>query len=550
MSYSKSVDNKCCHDGCLGNLFSKLTFRQLDSEKSKEANNTVVNEDNNDINKCNMSCITYMHFVALINFISRRKNTNDYTSRPPDDTIDYTFQPSNTTDYTSQPPGNTISISSTIPNLNNSILKKSANVSNFFKGSCTKCGREKLYEEWCEPCDRDILKSNFSNWTSGNKEIDTFIQETQLSATTKFNFLEWIPFSSLINIEPIGEGGFGKVYRAKWVDGPRTKWNAEKVVWERYSNVDVALKCLKTEIFTELFEELKSHLKSNNELVGRFNTLRTYGITYDPEIKTYLMVTTLADDGDLSVYLKNQFSTLTYTKKLEILYDIAIGLTQIHKSGLVHRDLHSGNVMCQGIKGRRKGRGEEYRFVIGDLGQATPPKKDDCVFGVMPYIAPEVFCTQFYTQAADVYSFGILMWEITTGLKAFNDRIHDKFLMFDIIYSELRPDISPNTPKLYSHLMKRCWDNNKEKRPSAYELYTTIGLWLNQCLFAPNSDIAKEFKKGDELRSMVPQLQVLHPNNVQYSTSHDVKGLSKLQQFETLDDMNSDFEIPDSLEDL
>ncbi|CAG8763637.1 6028_t:CDS:2 [Cetraspora pellucida] len=293
-----------------------------------------------------------------------------------------------------------------------------------------------------------------------------------------------------------------------------TKWNTEKNDWERYSNVDVALKSLsefKDEDFTSgLFEEviiftpalkvwytdvtfnlniihsliqrdvtrilntfltcfikaLKSHLTSNNQVSGRFTTLRTYGMTYDPKLKAYMMVMTLADYGDLSAYLKKEFSTLSYIHKLEILYDIATGICQIHKSGLVHRDLHSRNVMCQGIKNRSLGRGENHRFVIGK-----------------------------------------------------------------------RPDIVPNTPKLYADLMQRCWCGNKEKRPSAFELYMTIGTWLNQCLFVPDSEITKRFKKGDEHSLKIPQSQSLHPENVLYSTYHKTLPLNPVNS--TMDSYNS-----------
>ncbi|CAG8623750.1 10811_t:CDS:2 [Cetraspora pellucida] len=124
-------------------------------------------------------------------------------------------------------------------------------------------------------------------------------------------------------------GGFGEVFSAIWSDGPRTKWNAEKNYWERYSNVNVALKSLKNikeeDITIDLFKELKSHLKSNDQILGRFNVLRTYGITFDPESKAYMMVMTLADYGDLSTYLQEHFSTLNYIKQFELLYDIATG---------------------------------------------------------------------------------------------------------------------------------------------------------------------------------------------------------------------------------
>ncbi|CAG8785394.1 8787_t:CDS:1, partial [Cetraspora pellucida] len=125
---------------------------------------------------------------------------------------------------------------------------------------CTKCYRKKLLDEWCESCEHENFKSNLDKWTSENDIIDAFIRDTQLSATTKFNFLEWIPYTTLTNIKYIAEGGFGEVFSANWVDGPRTNWNSEKNDWERYSNVDVALKSLskfKYEDFTsDLFKEV------------------------------------------------------------------------------------------------------------------------------------------------------------------------------------------------------------------------------------------------------------------------------------------------------
>ncbi|CAG8606625.1 15269_t:CDS:2, partial [Acaulospora morrowiae] len=231
-----------------------------------------------------------------------------------------------------------------------------------------ECGRKKVGEEWCEKCDRELFQSNFSSWTSGNEHIDAFIRETQLSATTRFNFLEWIPFDQLTEIERIGSGGFGEVFSARWIEGPRTKWNAEKSTWERYPNVKVALKSLiklkEEDVTGDLFQELLLHMKANTQVSGRINTLRTFGMSYDPEQKAYMIVMVLADEGDLGAYLKSNFSSLTYIKRLELLYDIASGLIQIHKSGLVHRDLHSGNVMCMRYKNEKENR-DDYRCVIG-----------------------------------------------------------------------------------------------------------------------------------------------------------------------------------------
>src|SRR2546421_8257678 len=74
---------------------------------------------------------------------------------------------------------------------------------------------------WCKECVPSCL---IEGWTSGNSEIDHFIKDTIYNAKySKYGkyslFLEWIPFDRFEDIKQIGEGGFAKVYSAKWIDG-------------------------------------------------------------------------------------------------------------------------------------------------------------------------------------------------------------------------------------------------------------------------------------------------------------------------------------------
>ena len=87
-------------------------------------------------------------------------------------------------------------------------------------------------------------------------------------------------------------------------------------------------------------------------------------------------------------------------------------------------------------------------------------------YGIIPYIAPEVFQGQKYTEKSDIYSFGMIMWEVMTGRRPFWDRNHDTDLIIDII-DGLRPPIVTNAPEGYIELMKECWHPNPEKRPKA-----------------------------------------------------------------------------------
>jgi len=94
-------------------------------------------------------------------------------------------------------------------------------------------------------------------WTSGSKDIDDFIRETQNNAKSYWIYLEWIEFERFKNIKQIGEGGFARVYSATWLDGRKiiNKYNKKS----RTSPINVALKCFKgsQEISASFLNEVK-----------------------------------------------------------------------------------------------------------------------------------------------------------------------------------------------------------------------------------------------------------------------------------------------------
>src|SRR3989442_9544394 len=119
--------------------------------------------------------------------------------------------------------------------------------------------------------------------------------------------------------------------------------------------------------------------------------------------------------GFISVFTKN-FSTLKWNDKLLLLNNIATGLKVIHEADLVHHDFHAGNVII-----------EEGTAYLSDLGQSFPANEvstDSRVYGVLAFIAPEVLrvlCRHAYTVASDIYSFGMIMWVLTSGQRPFSD---------------------------------------------------------------------------------------------------------------------------------
>ncbi|POG80491.1 hypothetical protein GLOIN_2v1868912, partial [Rhizophagus irregularis DAOM 181602=DAOM 197198] len=94
-------------------------------------------------------------------------------------------------------------------------------------GICGECNEPGTGWYWCQPCNAKRLKDNFKNWTSGDKNIDEFIQQSQLNAVYLSKYLEWIPFENFNNITYITRGGFGKIYSAKWPEGYIYYWDIE-----------------------------------------------------------------------------------------------------------------------------------------------------------------------------------------------------------------------------------------------------------------------------------------------------------------------------------
>ena len=98
-----------------------------------------------------------------------------------------------------------------------------------------------MKNQWCQPCQINHLKENFINWTSGNKEIDDFIQEMQ-SEIKNYNDIvfEWISYNQFDNIEKLSENGFSIIYSAILKNGP-LYYNITAKKYERLSNKKVIL---------------------------------------------------------------------------------------------------------------------------------------------------------------------------------------------------------------------------------------------------------------------------------------------------------------------
>jgi serine/threonine protein kinase len=186
-------------------------------------------------------------------------------------------------------------------------------------------------------------------------------------------------------------------------------------------------------------------------------------VTKDPAEKDYMMVMRYAEDGSLRKLLDECYETLTWKQKIFILYFIARSLNQIHEAGLVHKDFHSGNIVNSFIP------------FITDFGLCRPVSEDSTktsqknIYGVLPYVAPELFDRKEYTQESDIYSFGIIMTEVLTGYPPYYDIPHDDYLKINIC-SGRRPEIKCEVPQLLLDIIEKCLDAEPKNRPTSLNL--------------------------------------------------------------------------------
>ncbi|GBC03957.1 hypothetical protein RclHR1_05420001, partial [Rhizophagus clarus] len=304
---------------------------------------------------------------------------------------------------------------------------------------------------------------------SENATLDEFILEKRL---------KWIPYNHFENVEYLDKGGFGIIYKAIWL-----KSNGKK---------EVALKCLNNLNEDNLNENLDGFLNEwdcHKKCLKSVSIINLHGFTKNPDTLNYMVVMDYANKGNLRGNLTKVIEN-NWNQRLFMLYKIISGLKEIHKQNLIHCDFHDGNILNHEDE---RDKVDKNKVFISDLGlcKATNFLKEYDIYGVIPFMAPEVLRGKPYTPASDIYSFSMIMWEFTSGVPPFNDRAHDLLLSLSICKGE-RPEIIENTPQCYVDLMKICWNGDPLKRPSASKVFDIITNWI----FRPDDGKVSELESN------------------------------------------------------
>ncbi|KAK9060622.1 hypothetical protein SSX86_021328 [Deinandra increscens subsp. villosa] len=262
------------------------------------------------------------------------------------------------------------------------------------------------------------------------------------------NFDEWTIDLRKLSMGPaFAQGAFGKLYRGT------------------YNGEDVAIKLLeKPENDMDRAQLMEQQFQQEVMMLARLkhpNIVRFIGACRKPMV--WCIVTEYAKGGSVRQFLtKRQNRSVPLKLAVKQALDVARGMEYVHAFGLIHRDLKSDNLLISADKSIK----------IADFGVARIEVQTEGMTpetGTYRWMAPEMIQHRPYTQKVDVYSFGIVLWELITGMLPFQNMTAVQ-AAFAVVNKGVRPTIPPDCLPVLCEIMVRCWDANPDVRPPFTEV--------------------------------------------------------------------------------
>ncbi|HMQ02584.1 MAG TPA: serine/threonine-protein kinase [Pyrinomonadaceae bacterium] len=241
----------------------------------------------------------------------------------------------------------------------------------------------------------------------------------------------------------IGKGGMGEVYKAEDLELEQT----------------VALKFLPEELSRneELLRRFRGEVRNARQVSHR-NVCRVFDIGETKGL--YYITMEYIDGDDLSMLLK-RIGRLPSDKAVEISRDICMGLAAIHKAGILHRDLKPANIIIDS-------KGEARITDFGIAGIEAEVQGNESRVGTPAYMSPEQIDGKEVTQRSDIYSLGLLLYEIFTGKQAFEGESVQELQIKKATTSPKNPsEIVTGIDPLVENVIKRCLQKDPTQRPES-----------------------------------------------------------------------------------
>eukprot|EP00775_Hariotina_reticulata_P003757 gene3757-4016_t len=185
-------------------------------------------------------------------------------------------------------------------------------------------------------------------------------------------------------------------------------------------------------------------------------------------------------------------------ERLMLLMDAARGLEALHEANVVHGDLNARNVLVSSTSTTPLGMVAK----LSDLGLSRVVKQHSThrttnTVGTMSHMPPELLRSGYMSPAVDVYSFGIMMWEIYTGQLSFKN-VHYAAFYETVVLRNVRPFLPPDMPEDYRFLMEHCWAANPVDRPPIGKLLQCLDILISHRQAHAAAEDAKLMSEGQQ----------------------------------------------------
>ncbi|ERM93492.1 serine/threonine-protein kinase EDR1 [Amborella trichopoda] len=283
---------------------------------------------------------------------------------------------------------------------------------------------------------------------------------------------EWeIPWEDLVVGERIGLGSYGEVYHADW--------NGTEVAVKKFLDQDFS---------GDAIEEFRSEVRIMRRLRHPNVVLFMGAVTRPPNLS---IVTEFLPRGSLYRLLHRPNCQIDEKRRIKMALDVAKGMNCLHSSTptIVHRDLKSPNLLVD----------RSWNVKVCDFGLSRMKHNtflsSKSTAGTPEWMAPEVLRNEPSNEKCDVYSFGIILWELAT-LRMPWSGMNPMQVVGAVGFQNRRLDIPKEVDPLVARIIWECWQTDPNLRPSFAQLASALKplqqLVVSQQLDAQSSPMPQE----------------------------------------------------------